>query len=84
MVQQELQRKDSEAAVSTLAASAVPACVIIHRLWSAGPRDGRFWRTQDPKCSLACFSQKFGQFFSEILGKITFTLRQMNLLWSRM
>ena len=48
MVQQELQRKDSEAAVSILAASAVPACVIIHRLWSAGPRDRKFWRTQDP------------------------------------
>lgn len=43
MVQQELQRKDSEAA-----ASAAPACVIIHRLWLAGPRDRRFWRTQDP------------------------------------
>ena len=48
MVQQELQRKDSEAAVSILATSAVPACVIIHRLWSAGPRDRKFWRTQDP------------------------------------
>ena len=25
-----------------------------------------------------------GQFFSEILGKITFTLKQMNLLWYKM